>query len=203
MAEEKDNLNGSAPSPSNPANEDDLSLVRRARAGDAEAFGTLVRRHQERIYGLAFRLTGDHASADDLAQETFVRAWRGIGQFGGRSGFYTWLYRIALNLAFSRWKKVSRRRELSLEPEILEKQRDPSRRGEDGAEEARSREIASALEEGLAGLSPEHRSTVVLREMEGLSHGEIARICGCSEGTVRSRLHYAKKILKKKLSRYL
>lgn len=203
MPDERDNLNGSGAPLSNPANGDDLSLVRRAQAGDAEAFGTLVRRHQERIYGLAFRLTGDHASADDLAQETFVRAWRGIGQFGGRSGFYTWLYRIALNLAFSRWKKAQSRRELSLEPEILEKQRDPSRRGEDGAGEARSREIAAALEEALAGLSAEHRSTVVLREMEGLSHGEIARISRCSEGTVRSRLHYAKRILKRKLAKYL
>jgi len=203
MAEDKDILNDPAETPSNPANEDDLSLVRRTQEGESEAFGILVRRYQERIYALAFRLTGDHASADDLAQETFVRAFRGIRRFQERSSFYTWIYRIALNLAFTHWKRKRNRKELNLEPEILEKQSDPSRRSRDGSGEARAREIAAALEKALADLSPEHRSTVVMREMEGLSHGEIARISGCSEGTVRSRLHYAKKILKRKLAMYL
>jgi RNA polymerase sigma-70 factor (ECF subfamily) len=203
MTDERENLNGTAPPSSNPANDDDLSLVRRTQEGETEAFGVLVGRYQERIYALAFRMTGNHASADDIAQETFVRAFRGIRRFGGRSSLYTWIYRIALNLVFTHWKKARSRPELTLEPEILEKQADPASLGKDGAGEARSREIAEALERALASLSSEHRSTVVMREMDGLSHEEIARICGCSEGTVRSRLHYAKKILQRKLAKYL
>ncbi|MCX6349490.1 MAG: sigma-70 family RNA polymerase sigma factor [Candidatus Aureabacteria bacterium] len=190
---------------SNLTDEEDLSLVRRTREGETEAFGTLVTRHQKRIYALAYRMTGNHAAADDIAQETFVRAFRGIGDFGGRSSFYTWIYRIAVNLALTRWKKARTHPELELDPEILERfaRRQPSRPEGDGDRGARSRELGKAIDDALAVLSPEHRAVVVMREMEGMPHQEIARICGCSEGTVRSRLFYAKKMLRKKLMRYL
>ena len=191
-----------------PIADDDARLVVRVRAGDMGAFDTLVQKYRARLYGMLYHLTADREDAADLAQETFVKAFRNIGDFRGGARFYTWLYRIGVNTALThlkrnKWRRFFRPERLAddaSEDEIL------SRLAPDADTAARrglASELQEKLNEALQKLSNKHRTVVVLFEIEGLDHAQIARIVGCSEGTVRSRLHYAKQRLQALLKPYL
>ena len=181
----------------------DLALVSRARGGDGEAFSTLVRRYHERIYNTVYALVGDADDADDLTQEAFIRAYRSLSGFRGRSQFYTWLYRISVNCCLDWMKSPSRRRsDLSLERDRWEGRED-SRQAPpaDTDQSVERRELQGILEAALDSLQEEYRATIVLREIDGLAYEEIAGILGCCVGTVKSRLVRARSRLREVLEK--
>ncbi len=172
---------------------DDSRLVRLAKEGDMEAFETLVRRHQQQVYALCRRVTGDHPSADDLAQETFVKAYFSLARFDDRLPLYPWLRRIALNAALNYLR--GKRREVPLEND----QRipaNPMAGRSDPAQTAEEADLERKLQAGLACLPSDQRQVFVLRHYEGLNYEEIAGALGMPLGTVMSRLSRARQKLR-------
>ena len=177
----------------------------RARNGDREAFGRLVRRHQRRVYAAALHILGNHSDADDATQETFVKAFRGLPQFDGRSDFFTWLYRITVNTALNSLRGGKRGSALSQKsgteaahvggrPESL------GQNAPDPAQKAQtSGEIARVLE-AISELSPSLRVTLVLATIEDLPHKQIAEILEIPEGTVAWRVNEARRLLRQRLA---
>jgi RNA polymerase sigma-70 factor (ECF subfamily) len=184
----------------------DRELVDQAREGDTRAFGQLVRRHQQRIHRLALHLLRDRAEAEDVAQETFIRAYRAIGRFDGRSEPYTWLYRITVNLSLNvlRSRKSQRRTtemdEGRLEGEIGEK-RALDDRLVPADTDAANRQLYAALSQGIDQLSETLRTTLVLVCIDGRSHEEAAAILGAPEGTIAWRVHEARRKLREYMAK--
>ena len=170
-------------------------LVRRAQAGDRAAFDDLVRRYRARIYALTLHLTGSRSEADDITQDVFTRAYQQLHTFAGRSEFFTWLYRIAVNRSLNARRDTARRRTSGLDdPRVqaavaVDAYGDPRRQAELSQTYAR---LVTALD----GLSPTLRSTVVLVSLQGLSHEEAAAVLGCPAGTVAWRIHEARNQLR-------
>jgi RNA polymerase sigma-70 factor (ECF subfamily) len=179
------------------AQKSDRDLMGAARQGDAEAFGVLVRRHQKRIYRLAVHLLRDAAEAEDVTQDTFVRAYGALDRFDGRSEPFTWMYRIAVNLSLNtiRSRKASRKATSPDDPRIESLLADRTVAA-DPARLAADRQAALRLCEGMDRLSETLRTTLVLVAVDGLSHAEAAEILGCPEGTVAWRVHEARKKLR-------
>jgi RNA polymerase sigma-70 factor (ECF subfamily) len=184
----------------------DTLLVERARTGDARAFEMLVVRYRRRIERLLGRMTRDEGLIQDLAQETFLRAWRALPQFRGESAFYTWLYRIAVNtarksLAESRRDPVLTESQLAPagdEEETFRPELEPT--SVDTPEGVlASRQIAAAVNAAVDRLSEDLRQAVLLREIEGLSYEEIAEVMNCPVGTVRSRIFRAREAIAQRL----
>ena len=174
---------------------DEAELIERAKKGDSEAFGVLVRRYEQRVVGVAMAVVKNQDDALELAQETFVRAWENISRFESRSSFTTWLYRIAANLAIDFWRREGRHVVLHGDEAQGEFDRMPSAEG-DSFKAASRRELSSRLKQALGELTPEHRAVILLREVEGLSYDEISDVLQCPRGTVMSRLHYARSRLR-------
>ncbi|MCC6902022.1 MAG: sigma-70 family RNA polymerase sigma factor [Polyangiaceae bacterium] len=176
----------------------DRELVDAARKGDAEAFGVLVRRHQRRIYRLAAHLLRDGAEAEDVTQDTFVRAYGALDRFDGRSEPFTWMYRIAVNLSLNaiRSRKTGRKATTPDDPRIEGLLADQKSVEADPARLAADRQAARALAEGVDLLSETLRTTLILVSVDGLSHAEAAEVLGCPEGTVAWRVHEARKKLR-------
>jgi RNA polymerase sigma-70 factor (ECF subfamily) len=176
----------------------DRELVSAARAGEIEAFGALVRRYQKRIYRLAVHLLRDEAEAEDVTQDTFVRAYAALDRFDGRSEPFTWMYRIAVNLSLNRIRaRKSRRYGPSVDDPRIEGLLVETRTAlGDPAGFSADRELALALCEGLDQLSETLRTTLTLVAVDGLSHSEAAQVLGCPEGTVAWRVHEARKRLR-------
>jgi RNA polymerase sigma-70 factor (ECF subfamily) len=182
----------------------DLDLVL-ARRGDRDAFGRLVRRHQRRVYAAALHILGNHSDADDVTQEAFVRAYRGLGSFDGRADFFTWLYRIAVNTALNALRSGKRGAVLHQRsgaeaahvggrPEALgHGVPSPAQRAEHTGEVARVLAV-------VAELSPALRVTLVLATIEELPHKQIAEILQIPEGTVAWRVNEARRLLKLRLA---
>ena len=175
-------------------------LVQRARQGDEASFAALVEQNQGRIYNLALRMTGSPEDAADLCQEAFLNAWRGLGKFQGESSFATWLYRLTTNVCIDFLRREKRRHELSMTVSLDDEAEDrqaqlPDERFSPHLE-AERQERRDALRAGLAALSEEHRRVLILRELEGLSYGEIAALLGLEEGTVKSRIARARLALR-------
>ncbi len=187
--------------------QEDFALVRAARKGDQDAFGKLVQKYQHKIYSLAYSMVGNHNDADDLAQEIFLKTFRNIKKFRFKSSFYTWLYRIAVNTIITRRKKLRGDTHLELKPQILDVEGSPylSSRlgGEKGDEKADIREMKEDIRRAIDTLPEKQRTAVIMHDIEGLPHNEIARVLSCSEGTVRSRLHYARRHLQEELAGWL
>jgi RNA polymerase sigma-70 factor, ECF subfamily len=187
---------------------DDRELVKRAQGGDRAAFRTLFDRHSRRAYALALGVVRNPDDALDVVQDAFIKAHRHLDKFEGQSGFYTWLYRIVMNLAIDHLRKHKRTRAVdwteqdlkevdgsviddSLLPRIL--------RGNPGRA-LLDKEIRDRVETALATLSDHHRAVLVMRELEGLSYEEMAQTMNCSKGTIMSRLFHARKNMQKVLS---
>jgi RNA polymerase sigma-70 factor (ECF subfamily) len=181
--------------------------VQEVQEGRVGAFDQLVSKYRESIFSIIYNLTGNREDASDLTQITFIKAFQAIGRFRGRSAFFTWLYRIALNATMSFLKKNRNRRFINYETvhesasssEIVEKLTAKGRT-EKGI---LVQELQERLNESLQKLSPKHRTVVILHEIEGLEHAAIAEVTKTSVGTVRSRLHYAKQQLQSYLKDYL
>ena len=166
-------------------------LVRRAQAGDGAAWGELYRRFHTRIYALALHVSGSRAEAEDITQDTFLRAWRRLDTFAHRSELFTWLYRIALNRALNVRRDGARRRTSSLEDPRVEVAVARDAYG-DPARAAELRQRYRLLVVALDRLSESLRSAVVLVTLQGLSHDEAAVVLGCSPGTIGWRIHEAR-----------
>lgn len=186
---------------------DDRELVDAARAGDRAAFRTLFERYQRRAYALAYGVVRNPDDALDVVQDAFIKAHRYLDKFEGTSSFYTWLYRIVMNLAIDHIRKAKRARAVDFTDQTVKE--DDARVGEDdllprilGGNPGRAlqdKEIRGRIEQALAELSDNHRAVLVMRELEGLSYEEMAQVMACSKGTIMSRLFHARRNMQKRL----
>jgi len=186
---------------------DESELILRTRQGDLEAYDDLVRRFQERIYATIYHMTGNHEDANDLAQETFIKAYQAIASFKGDASFFTWLYRIAVNRTINFLKQRRNKNNLSLNDLDINAEHDPDLvalvSDKTPRRDAGLAELQEKLNAAMQRLSETHRLVVTLHDVQGLPHEEIARIMGCNVGTVRSRLFYARQQMQAYLSDYL
>jgi RNA polymerase sigma-70 factor (ECF subfamily) len=191
---------------------DDRPLVSRAQAGDTAAFEALVRRYEGWVFTLALRLVGDRGEAEDMAQDVFLKAYRGLPRFKGAARFSTWLYAIAshhcLNQLEARRRRPSqfgwggeRRNDAGKDPPaLLERLADQAPRADALLERA---DLARIVQAELRNLTEEHRIILILRDIQGLSYEEIAETLRLELGTVRSRLHRARMEMKARLTPYV
>ena len=179
--------------------EGEAALVDRARAGDRDAFEELVRRHAERLYAVVLRFVADGEEAQEVTQEAFLRAWCGIERFEGRSRFFTWLYRIGINEAKRRAGRQPPVPVASLEDEPVPEAPDWSEAPETRSEQGDLRRV---LEQAIRGLPVEYRTTIVLRDVEGLSTREAAEVMDLGEAAFKSRLHRARLAVRRALDEY-
>lgn len=176
----------------------DWDLVRESRLGHPQAFRELFERYHRQVLAVAVGMTGNSDDAKDVAQEAFLRAHRSLESFHGESSFYTWLYRIAVNVAIDFRRRDSRRAEVIQSGLVVEEAAVPQETLEPSAELAR-KQIGERIFAVIDELTPEHKAAILLREIEGLSYEDISKVMQCSKGTVMSRLHYARKKLQAKL----
>ena len=181
----------------------DGDLVLRARAGDREAFRTLVERYQRKIAALALGMLRNRDDAQDIVQETFTKAYQHLDRFKGDSSFYTWLYRIAVNLCVDHQRRDTKQQ---LAPLDLDDRNEGAPlplpdgpRPDQPFERTHDTEIAQGVRAAINELTPDHRAVILLREVEGLSYAEISEVLDCPKGTVMSRLHYARRQLQGRL----
>jgi len=188
--------------------EQDRLWVERVQAGDMSAFDELILRYRDRLFGIVYNMTGNREDTADILQESFIKAFQSIARFRASACFFTWIYRIVLNTTLSFFRRRKLRSFFSFEaideeavcPEVLAALADkrPS-----AQRTVLLEELQEKLNEALLHLPLKHRTTLILSEIDGLSCAQIADIMDCHEGTVRSRLHYAKKMLQPLLNPYL
>lgn len=185
----------------------DEELIRQTQQGDPKAFDQLFLRYQTRVYMVIYNMTTNHADTNDLLMEVFTKAYSSIAGFKFDSSFYTWIYRIAVNRTINFLKRNRNRYNVSIDDQDLDLQNRSefidSSAASDTERQTNLQDLQKKLNESLMKLSEEHRAVVTLFDVQGLSHAEIAKIVGCSEGTVRSRLFYAHKQLQKYLRNYI
>lgn len=185
--------------------DEELALIERCRHGDTAAFEPLVHRYQDRVYNTCLRLCGKPEDAEDFAQEAFFKAFSSLPHFDGRSRFYTWLFRIAVNVVLSARRGGRRRRVVSLNAAESEDAGRPVPRnqfksdGQDPSHEADTRERHGRVMAALDDLDDEQRAIIILRDMEAMDYAEIAAVLEIAQGTVKSRLHRARMALRNKL----
>lgn len=181
-----------------PVEIDDQALIERSRKGEVAAFEPLVEKYRDRVWRLAFNILHDREDAWDVTQDAFIRAWQALGSFRGQSAFYTWLFRIVVNVASDRARqRASRGRALGTE-RVPEEDWERTMVDEGAApdEEARRAEERRRITQALAALPEHHRTIIMLSDLEGLSYREIAEVLHVPMGTVMSRLHNARKRLR-------
>ena len=187
--------------------EQDQLLVERARTGDTGAFDSLVLKYTARLHAVVYNLTSNREDTCDLLQDVFSRAYRSLPRFRGESSFSTWVHTIAVNATLNFLRRSRSRRTTSLEEMSSTIEQDADYRElvatSDPMREAGLNELQEQLNAALQQLPETQRAVVVMFDIQGLPHGEIARIMGLSEGTVRSRLFYAHRQLQATLSEYL
>ncbi len=176
---------------------EDTRLIAESLAGDRSAFGQLVRAYQDRLFHTLVHLTGSFEEAEDVVQETFVQAFTKLSSYQGRAGFYTWIYRIAFNLWISRRRR--RRPEISTDQLHDASGQEPRDGIETPLQQLERQERIALIRVALEQLPSEHRSILILREMEGYDYETIAEMLDVALGTVRSRLHRARLQLKRQL----
>jgi RNA polymerase sigma-70 factor (ECF subfamily) len=180
---------------------DDAQLIETTLAGQSTAFGELVTRYQDRLYNAVVHITGSTEDARDVVQDAFVQAFVKLNTFRGNSAFYTWLYRIAMNLAISHCRR--RRPTVSIEGSREATGSDPVDHSDGPTAGLEQNDRVTQVRQALASLSDEHRTVLVLREMEECSYENIAEMLDLPIGTVRSRLHRARLQLKDELQKVM
>jgi RNA polymerase sigma-70 factor (ECF subfamily) len=179
----------------------EIELVKRCQQGDTAAYDELVVRYRTRIFGMIYNMVHNEQDAWDLAQDSFIKAWKSIGRFRGKSSFYTWIYRIVMNVTID-WlrKKQIKGGGAEFDDAIQLKEVDPAAKTAPKPdvmpfERMQRSELREKIDNAIAQLSPEHRAVILMKETEGMQYHEIAEALGCSIGTVMSRLFYARKKL--------
>ncbi|MBI5489646.1 MAG: sigma-70 family RNA polymerase sigma factor [Deltaproteobacteria bacterium] len=192
------------------ARETDLELVRRCQKGDSKAFEDLLGRYRRKVYGLAMGMVANRDDAMDVMQDAFVRVFRHIHSFQGDSSFYTWLYRITMNLCIDHVRKSARTRAAPFEDRLAHENVDqgdfpilPVRHDVNPGKAARRHELMRKLSAAMEALPEHHRAVIVMREFEGLSYEEMAQVMQVPKGTIMSRLFHARHKLQKALAEYL
>jgi len=188
---------------------DDLTLVSRCKEGDQQAFRLLVKRYERKVFQVAYAMVKDREEALDISQEAFLKVHRYLGDFKGDSSFYTWLYRITRNLAVDRIR--SRRGEsVAFDEKVAQDEAElgdagflSTRLGTNPQKSTLRRELAEKITEALQQIPEKHREILVLREVEGLSYEDLARVLEIPKGTVMSRLFHARAKMQKLLEDYL
>lgn len=185
-------------------NNTDIEIIDACLQGHTEAFGVLVIRHQDRLYNTLVRVLGSADAAQEATQTAFVHAFHRLATFQRHAAFYSWLFRIAMNGAVSE-KRKQKRSVTSIEAMQEQTGHEPadSRKDNHPSHAMEVQEKQRLVQQALAELQEEHRTVLVLKEMEGLSYEDIAAICNCPIGTVRSRIHRARQELKEKLKSVL
>ena len=189
---------------------DDRELVDAARAGDRDAFRQLFDRYNRRAFALAYGVVHNQDDALDIVQDAFIKAHRYLDKFEGSSSFYTWLYRIVMNLAIDHIRKHRRLRPVELTDTTVADGADgetavggdallPRILGANPGRALMDKEIRERIDRALGELSDNHRAVLVMRELEGLSYEEMAQVMGCSKGTIMSRLFHARRNMQKRL----
>lgn len=173
----------------------DKALVRQSQDGDSAAFAQLIRKHQRMIHSLTYRMTGSEADAEDLAQETFINAYRQIGSYQGASKFSTWLYRIAINACIS-WRRKEARR-----AEAMHNWANDAQSQQESENSEPCGEWNGRMHEALLRLPAKQRAAIMLTLYDGLNHAEAAEVLGCSETTVSWRVFAARTKLKRWLKK--
>ena len=200
--------NESTPAASNPVKPeagdappaDDLALVARSQAGDTAAFSELVTKYRSRAFSMIYNMVRNEQDAWDVTQDGFVKAWKNIGRFRGQSSFYTWLYRILMNVAIDSLRRKQIEGGTEFDDAIGLRNIEPGAATTPHAElepatRLGDKEIRARIDAAIARLSSEHRAVIVMREIDGLEYQEIADAMECSLGTVMSRLFYARRKL--------
>jgi RNA polymerase sigma-70 factor (ECF subfamily) len=187
------------------AGPDDRALVAAAQAGDRAAFRSLFERYHRRAYGLAFGVVRNQDDALDVVQDAFIKAHRHLDKFEGQASFYTWLYRIVMNLAIDHIRKHKRVQpvdftDAAVEGKLSEDSLLPKIIGGNPGRALMDREIRDRISEALDSLSENHRAVLVMRELDGLSYEEMAAAMQCSKGTIMSRLFHARKNMQRQLA---
>jgi RNA polymerase sigma-70 factor (ECF subfamily) len=181
----------------------DALLVRRVQTGDAHAYTELVRKYQDRVFTACLRICGRHEDAADLTQDAFLKAFAAIHEFRGASAFYTWIFRIAVNLSVSHQRKQRNRHTVSLDGDGGENDsgawREPAAADGDPSAGLAAAETRAQVAAALAALDAEHRAAVVLRDIEGCDYQEIADILELPIGTVKSRIFRGRLALRRLL----
>lgn len=182
----------------------DGELVRRSKQGDRQAFRVLVERYQRKAIAIALGMLHDPEDAREVAQEAFTKVYTRLHTFKEAASFYTWLYRIVVNLAIDRQRQRSKRALIERHQSGTDDEDDwiesiPDVDGRDPAEQVENRDLARRVWKAMNELTPVHKAAIVLRSLEGLSYDEISQVLQCSRGTVMSRLHYARKKLQARL----
>lgn len=178
--------------------ETDKNLVIRAQNGEERAFRLLVERYQRKVYSVAYSMVRHQEDAMDLSQEAFIKAYRNLARFQGSSSFYTWIYRITVNLCIDYLRKSGRVQSVDYDDRIGRDNSEvdgdgsilPTRLDADPSRSLMRKELIEKMQHALETLSENHRAILLLREVEGLSYEEMAEVLGVSKGTVMSRLHY-------------
>jgi RNA polymerase sigma-70 factor, ECF subfamily len=187
---------------------DDRVLVERAKGGDASAFRQIFERYRRRAYALALGVVHNPDAALDVVQEAFLRAHRHLDGFEGNASVYTWLYRIVMNAAIDQLRKQGRSKTVDYDDAVAHLESEapadaaalvPQMLRGNPAKEIARREIREKIDEALAQLSPNHRAVLVMREIDGLSYEEMAKVMKCSKGTIMSRLFHARKNMQRLL----
>lgn len=187
--------------------ESEQALLNRSRQQDTNAYAELIRLYHGKIYGMIYNMTANREDAEDLAQDVFIKAYDSLPRFKGESSFYTWIYRIAINRTLNFLKKRSRKAAISLDDVDLAIERDPAyvalSSKSNPAKDFTLTELREKLNIALLVLSDKHRAVIVMHDIQGMPHEEIAEVLGCSSGTVRSRIFYARQCLQRELGDYL
>jgi RNA polymerase sigma-70 factor (ECF subfamily) len=189
---------------------DESNLVQRARRGDQQAFRTLMERYKRKVFSIAYGMVRDPEVAMDICQESFIKVYRYLETFQGQSSFYTWLYRIVVNLCIDHIRKEAKHDALDYDDMVLRRQPDdaeawvvPKLLDQNPLAALDRKELSERISRAFEGLSEKHRAVLMLREIEGLSYEDIARTLKIHKGTVMSRLHHARRNLQAALQAYL
>lgn len=179
---------------------EDEKLVIRCQAGDTQAFSELVTRYRQRAFATIYHMVRNEQDAWDLTQDGFLKAWKSIGRFRGQSSFFTWLYRILMNVTIDSMRRKQIEGGTEFDDAVAPRSVAPGavtvpKAAPAPAATLSDHEIRERIDAAVERLSPEHRTVILLREMEGLEYQEIAEAVGCSLGTVMSRLFYARRKL--------
>ncbi len=188
----------------------DLELVRRCQEDDETAFGELVERYQRKVFTIALSMVKNPEDAMDIAQDAFIKVHRYIGNFQGSSSFYTWLYRIVVNLCIDHLRRAGKRVNMDFDerighPESVEQGSAilANRLDTNPSKMLGRKELAQRIRQAVDELPPYHRAVIIMREIEGMSYAEMAKTMKVSKGTIMSRLHHARQKLQRSLDDYL
>jgi len=181
-------------------------LLERAKNGEIEAFEKLVEGYQKKVFNIALRLIGSHDDASEAAQEVFVKVFKSINKFKGEAAFSTWIYSITRNVCMDELRKKKNKNVVSLDEEIKLPDGDVKREVEDDKPTpeviTEKNELRAVVRKAILSLSEDHKTMIVLRDLQGMSYEEISKVFKCPEGTVKSRINRARQALKEKLKDY-